>query len=107
MRTEQFHADSLVRLLKRQKIATMPELKLALGTSVDVTVFRKLRVLSYRTSYSHGGSYYTLDEIAEFEATGLWSHKGVHFAANGPLIATLEFLGEEPEAGSFAAELDS
>lgn len=107
MRTEQFHADSLMRLLKRQKIATMPELKLALGTSVDVTVFRKLRVLSYRTSYSHGGSYYTLDEIAEFDATGLWSHNGVHFAAHGTLISTLEVLVEESEAGYFASELDS
>ena len=29
-----------------------------------VTVFRKLSELEYRTSYSHRGRYYTLDELA-------------------------------------------
>jgi hypothetical protein len=32
-------------LLLRSKIATLDELKQALGTSVDVTVFRKLKPL--------------------------------------------------------------
>jgi hypothetical protein len=54
--------DQVRRLLQRQKTATMPELKEALGTDVDVTVFRKLRELAYRTSYSHRGKYHTLDE---------------------------------------------
>ncbi len=107
MRTEEFHAESLVKLLKCQKIATMPELKQALGTSVDVTVFRKLNVLSYRTSYSHGGSYYTLDDLAEFDEAGLWSHNGVYFAAHGTLISTLNVFVEESEAGYFASELES
>jgi len=39
-------------------------LKQALGTEADATVFRKLAELSYRTSYSHRGRFYTLDEIA-------------------------------------------
>jgi hypothetical protein len=67
MRTESFHADDLAKALRRSKIATMPELKTALGTEVDVTVFRKLKQLAYRTSYSHRGSYYTLDETAQFD----------------------------------------
>src|SRR5882724_3683607 len=73
MRTESFHADDLARALRRSKIATMPELKRALGTEVDVTVFRKLKQLAYRTSYSHRGSYYALDETARFDENGLWS----------------------------------
>src|ERR1035438_5190735 len=36
MRTESFHADDLAKALRRCKIATMPELKRALGTEVDV-----------------------------------------------------------------------
>jgi hypothetical protein len=56
MRTESFHADDLARALRHSKIATMPELKKALGKEVDVTVFRKLRQLAYRTSYSHRGA---------------------------------------------------
>jgi hypothetical protein len=71
MRTESFHADDLANALRRSKIATMPELKRALGTEVDVTVFRKLKQLAYGTSYSHRGSYYTLDETTHFDHNGL------------------------------------
>ena len=107
MRTESYHADSLVRLIRRQKIATMPELKAALGTTVDVTVFRKLKELPYRSSYSHGGSYYTLDPIAKFSGLGLWSCRSVHFSVHGTLLSTLEALVVESEAGYFASELES
>src|SRR5438034_3969447 len=78
MRTESFHADDLAKALRRSKIATMPELKRALGTEVDVTVFRKLKQLAYRTSYSHRGAYYTLDEaslgIERDATTGVMRH---------------------------------
>ncbi len=43
MRPVQFHADRLVTLLRRERIATIEQLKAALGTAVDMTVFRKLR----------------------------------------------------------------
>ena len=67
MRAESFRADELATALRHRKIATMPELKKALGTEVDVTVFRKLRQLAYRTSYSHRGAYYVLDETTRFD----------------------------------------
>ena len=73
MRPLQFKPDDLAKLLDERNIATMPELKRALGTNVDRTVFRKLHSLSYRTSYSHGNRYYTLDRIAHFDERGLWS----------------------------------
>lgn len=107
MRTESYHANSLVKLLRKQKIATMQELKAALGTTVDVTVFRKLKEIPYRTSYSHGGSYYTLDPIAKFDNLGLWSYRSVHFSVYGTLLSTLESLVQESEAGYFAAEVEN
>ena len=64
----QFHAKRLAHLLRRRTIATMPQLKKALGTSSDATVFRKLRGLSYLTSYTHSGRYYTLEEIPSFDS---------------------------------------
>ena len=73
MRTTNFYSKELVKLLKRKKIATINELKAALGTDVNITVYRKLKDVSYRTSYSHRGRYYTLDEIARFDDKGLWS----------------------------------
>lgn len=106
MRCESFHADDLARVLLRSKVATMPELKTALGTEVDVTVFRKLKQLSYRTSYSHRGSYYTLDETAQFDEKGLWSFNSVWFSREGTLLATAEAFVENSEAGYFVEELD-
>jgi hypothetical protein len=107
MRPERYCPRPLERLIKRQKIATMAELKSALGTQVDMTVFRKLKTLSYRTSYSHGGSYYTLDTIPEFDDRGLWSHRGVHFSVHGTLLATLKAFIESSEAGFLVRELES
>ena len=100
-------AERLRRLLLRKKIATMPELKAALGTEVDLTVFRKLRELRYRSSYSHRGKYYTLDEIARFDAIGLWSFRAVWFSKHGTLLRTCEALVSESDAGFAADELET
>ena len=107
MRPERYPALDLRKLLKTRKIATMEELKDALQTPVDMTVFRKLKQLAYRTSYSHGGSYYTLEEIADFDERGLWSHRGVHFSAHGNLLATLEAFVEDSDTGCFVSELEN
>jgi hypothetical protein len=107
MRPERYHVDDLARLLRRRTIATMAELKQTLGTTADATVFRKLAELDYRTSYSHRGRYYTLDELCRFDALGLWSFRQVWFSAFGTLLATAEALVAAAEAGYTAAELDA
>jgi hypothetical protein len=66
MRPLSFRSDELRARLLRSKIATLDELKQALGSTVDVTVFRKLKPLDYLASYSHRGRYYTLREIRPF-----------------------------------------
>ena len=107
MRTESFHANDLAKALRQRKIATMPELKEALGTEVDVTVFRKLKQLAYRSSYSHRGSYYTLDETARFDQSGLWSFQSVWFSRWGTLLDTAAAFVESSAAGRFVEELDN
>lgn len=107
MRSEVFHAARLVELFRTRKIATMPELKAALGTKVDLTVFRKLQEVGYRTSYSHRGGYYTLQEIAFFNDLGLWSFRAVWFSRYGTLVKTCEAFVTGSEAGYFAEELDN
>jgi hypothetical protein len=107
MRPIAFHAQTLVGFFKRQKIATLPEIKDVLGTAVNSTVFRKLKELAYRSSYSHRGRYYTLDEIARFDALGLWSFREVWFSRAGTLISTAAALVEGSEAGYRADELES
>jgi hypothetical protein len=77
-----------------------------LGTDADITVFRKLKELAYRTSYSHRGSFYTLDEIARFDKQGLWSFDSVWFSRHGTLAATAEDSVTQSQAGYFASELE-
>lgn len=105
MRPVQYRADSLVTLLRRARIATMDQLKAALGTTVDMTVFRKLRTIAYRTSYSHRGRYYSLDETARFDQRGLWTFRDVHFSRYGSLVDTSEQFVTDAEQGLFASEL--
>ena len=72
MRTVQFQSSRLQALFARQQVATIEELKAALGTAVNMTVLRKLRPLGYLTSYSHGGRFYTLEELVRFDEQGLY-----------------------------------
>lgn len=105
MRTETFSADAIARLLRRRTIATMDELKAALGSSVDMTVFRKLRELSYLASYSHRGKYYALEKAAQFDGDGLWVYRGVRFSRFGSLVDTVEALVARATRGFLASEL--
>jgi hypothetical protein len=107
MRPTIFSADVLRRFLRKKRIATLPQLRQLLGTEADITVFRKLKELSYRTSYSHRGRFYTLDEIIEFDEQGLWSFDSVWFSRHGTLVDTAEVCVTEAPAGYFASELES
>ena len=107
MNIVRYPTDRLVSLLHVQKIATMPQLKSALGTSVTFTVLRKLSPLGYRSSYSHCGAYYTLDSIAQYDELGLWSHREIHFSRHGTLLNTAEVLVTQSPAGYWAGELEA
>jgi hypothetical protein len=105
MRPTAFDSTTVHRYLQRRTIATLPELKKALGTEVDQTVFRKLKELDSLTSYSHRGRYYSLRELARFDSRGLWSHQAVWFSRRGTLLTTLEALVAEAPDGCYAEEL--
>lgn len=105
MRTSAIDGNALKTLIKRQQVATLDELKEALGTKAQATVFRKLGEFGYRTSYSHGGRYYSLDDIIHFNSEGLWSFGAIWFSRYGTLLATLEHIIENSESGFYSTEL--
>ena len=72
-----------------------------------MTVFRKLAQLTYLTSYSHRGKYYALQSSCQFDAGGLWSHRGIWFSTYGTLLDTCKQFVERAPAGYSANELDS
>lgn len=100
-----FSPDDLRSFLRRRQTATLERLKQALGTTSTMTVFRKLKRLGYRTSYSHRGKYYTLADIPRFNEQGLWWYHGVGFSRDGTLLATAQRLVEKAPAGLTASEL--
>lgn len=106
MRTNYYNAKDLKDLIKSRKMATLDDLKQRLKTTASSTVFRKLRELSALTSYSHGGSYYTLPAIPRFNQRGLWSNGAVHFSRYGTLKNTLRELIIQSEAGYFEKDLE-
>jgi hypothetical protein len=106
MRSVTFSADSLLQFLRRSRIATLPQLKQALGTDADITVFRKLKELSYHTSYSHRGRFYTLAQIPDFDKNGLWTFDSVWFSRHGTLLNTVEAFVKQAPAGWLAGELE-
>ena len=105
MRPATFDSSVVRRYLRAHKIANLAELKEALGTTADITVFRKLRPLDYLSSYTHRGSYYTLAEIARFDDQGLWSHEAVWFSRYGTLLSTIEVFVQRADRGCLASEL--
>jgi hypothetical protein len=105
MRSLSFDPQVLRKHLLRHKIATLPELKEALGTAANLTVFRKLKLLEYLSSYTHRGRYYALRESARFDDAGLWSHDAVWFSRHGTLVATIESFVNQAPRGWFADEL--
>jgi len=105
MKTTQYHLAALREFLSKHKIATMEEVRAALGDPARCTVFRKLAELEALNSYSHRGKYYTLKSIARFTAQGLWRFRSVCFSRFGNLLETVEAFVQRSDAGCSAWEL--
>ena len=99
MRPVRYPLDALVQAFRRQTVLTLPSMMAALGTSGRMTVFRKLSQLAYRASYSHAGKYYTLEELARWDADGLWTFQGIRFSHNGSLLQTLQAFSDTGASG--------
>lgn len=105
MNTPQYHLQALTQFFDRHKVATLDELRDALGNPARCTVFRKLSDLQYLSSYSHRGKYYTLQSIARFSEQGLWSFRLVWFSRFGNLLQTCQAFVHHSDAGYSAGEL--
>ncbi len=96
---------ALLRLFHKHQIATLEVLFKTLKTDSRMSVFRRLSALGYLSSYSHAGRYYTLRDIPQFDADGLWICRGVRFSRLGSLKRTAEHFVEVSPSGQFHAEL--
>lgn len=70
MVTQQSALDCIRNSFGENKILTLVRLKEILETNSTMTVYRRLKSLSYLSSYSHRGRFYTLADIPEFNDMG-------------------------------------
>jgi len=90
---------ALHNLFRRTPIAQLDALCRVLKTPSRMSVFRRLTLLGYLTSYTHTARYYTLREIPQFDEFGLWHYGGVGFCRAGTLKAAVTELVDKSEAG--------
>ena len=107
MVTQQSDLNRIRNSFGENKILTLVRLKEILGTTSTMTVYRRLKSLSYLSSYSHRGRFYTLADIPEFNDMGIWSFQGVYFSRWGNLLQTVRNLVDASEMGYSAGELES
>ncbi len=97
--------EGLRRLIRRERIVELPALCVELGTQSRMTVFRRLREVGYRTSYTHRGRFYTLADVPDFDEQGLWFFRNVGFSRVGTLKETAACQVLEAPDGRTHAEL--
>ena len=99
------HAEQVIHWLRRKKVADMKELREVLGGRSRRSVFRDLSEAGYRTSYTHVGRYYTLQDIPTFDDQGLWFHQDIGFSRAGTLKQTVAKQVEQTPEGRTHNEL--
>ena len=94
----------LVHMFLAPRILTLDQLceRLRLSRS---TVIRRLQEHHYFSSYNLAGKFLTIEEVAEFDARGLWSCKGARFSQYGTLKNTVEHFVQASEQGMTQQEL--
>ncbi len=98
---------ALARLFSRQSVADLPSIESVLGTTSRASVFRILSEIGYRTSYSHAGRYYTLEDVPRFDEDGLWAYGEILFSKHRTLRATIVHFVDAAPAGQTHSELQA
>ncbi len=97
--------NALRKYFRRTPVVELDTLFEILQTRSRMSVFRRMKEVGYFSSYTHAGRFYTLREVPQFDAFGLWRHRDVGFSRAGTLKATvLESVDQSP-AGRTQVEL--
>ena len=97
-------AGRAVKAFRRRKILTLVEVAELIRSTVH-TARRRLKEWRAHSSYNKNGRYYTLPDVPEFDANGLWRWRGVFFSRHGNLTETVIELICRSKAGLDAAEM--
>jgi len=95
------------QLFSKKRVVDLNGLFKTANTSSRATVFRRLKQLEYISSYTHAGKYYTLINIPQFDADGLWIYQDIGFSKQGTLKQTVLSLIKESESGQLQIDLEN
>lgn len=98
--------NQLIKVFNKKNVLTIVDLKNYLQTNSRMTVFRKLKQLPYKSSYSHCGKYYTLDGFAKYNKNGIWGYNQIYFSKYGTLKSTVLKNIEGSKSGLSSFELE-
>ena len=97
-------ARKVLERFRAARILTLAELVVLLGCSVR-TAHRRLKTWGALNSYNCNGRFYTVPQVVQFDADGLWRCRGAFFSRHGSLTGTVVALAGSSPAGLTAAEL--
>jgi hypothetical protein len=92
------------KAFRRQMILTLAEVAELIDGSIH-TARRRLKEWGVLNSYNQNGRYYTLPDVPDFDANGLWQRRGVFFSRYGTLKQTVVELVRRSQAGLDAGEM--
>jgi hypothetical protein len=104
MKPIQDAAAALLRRWRRKKVTTLPQLMEELQTSLR-TLRRRLKTWGALASFNCNSRFYTLPDVPQFDAHGLWFHHQIGFSRHGHLPQTIVALVRQAPGGLTAAEL--
>ena len=96
----------VVQTFRGRRVLTLEQVCARLQASRS-TVLRRLAEHGYHSSYNHSGRFLTVDEVAEFDARGLWVWRTARFSRHGNLKETVACLVEDSPQGMTQEELAS
>ena len=96
--------DQISALLNRFKVMTTAQLTERFSCS-SKTIFRKLQLMEYISSYNENKTGITLSNIPEFDEHGLWKYRHFGFSRWKTLNETIQNMVDNSYAGMSAKEL--
>lgn len=96
---------ALYKWFGKRYIADLDQLFHILETNSRMSVFRRLKLVGYLTSFTDAGRYYTLLGIPAFDSWGLWFYQGIGFSKARTLKATVVDIVHSSSAGMTPKEL--
>ncbi len=105
MLTPEESEKALIKMFRKRYITDLDNLFHVLETNSRMSVFRRLKVLGYLTSFTAAGRYYTLVDIPTFDSWGLWFYKGIGFSRAGTLKSTIVEIVDSSSTGMTPKEM--